>query len=94
MIDPQLVPLVYLGGSENIYGQSMLCYSIDELAEGRSTVIGLQDIVFRDAVVIPARYGDSLLLLAWSAPTRAAGVAPPIGRSHPASDLTGPAGKE
>lgn len=60
-VDSQLVPLVDLADSENVHGNSLLCYRLDELAQGRSTVIGLRDITFRDAVIIPERYGVSLV---------------------------------
>jgi len=60
-VDPALVPLLVLRNPDSVHGNSLLCYRLDELAAGRSTVIGLRAFWYRDSVAIPEPYGDSLV---------------------------------
>ena len=59
--DPQLFAVMALLDPDSAHGHSVLCYRLDELAAGRSTVIGLRGFFYRDSVASPERYGDSLL---------------------------------
>jgi hypothetical protein len=60
-LDPQLLAVMALLDPDSAHGHSILCYRLDELAAGRSTVIGLRSFFYRDAVADPVRYGDSLV---------------------------------
>lgn len=60
-LDPALVPLLALMDPDPVHGNSLLCYRLDELAAGRSTIIGLRAFFYRDSAAVPQRYGDSLI---------------------------------
>src|SRR6266508_2612080 len=65
-IDPGLVPIDYLEDDYAEYGSALICYHLDELAAGRSTIFGLDDR-YGDHVrtfppgTVPERYGPSWL---------------------------------
>lgn len=56
-LDPSLVALVRLYG-DHTHGGNLICYRLDELAAGRSTVFGIPDDLPDD--VVAERLGDSL----------------------------------
>jgi hypothetical protein len=56
-LDPSLVPLLILYGNHYERGGAMLCYRLEELAAGRSTIFGFQRAL-PDGVA--KLYGDSL----------------------------------
>jgi hypothetical protein len=66
-LDPRLVPLGEPDDDDAVHGGFLACYHLDELAEGRSTVFGLEirytwegdDRVYEDTETV--RMGDSLL---------------------------------
>ena len=57
-LDSSLVPLMVLSGDYYEFGGTMLCYRLEELAAGRSTILGFQADLKDGAVA--KRYGDSL----------------------------------
>src|SRR5262249_25557388 len=57
--DPGLLPLIILQNPDYRHGDSLLCYRIDELAKGRSTIMGLPRSI--DDKFGPAYFGDSLI---------------------------------
>jgi hypothetical protein len=57
-LDAELIPLLNLRTVRHMHGGSWICYRSDELAAGRSTIVGvLTDFADDD---VPQRYGDSL----------------------------------
>ncbi|WP_326655827.1 hypothetical protein [Streptomyces sp. NBC_00385] len=63
-LDPDLLPLVCLDEEETKHGDSMLCYRLSDLAQGATTVYGIEGAVWTVLEELPAevpRYGDSLL---------------------------------
>lgn len=58
VLDASLVPLMILHGDYYEYGGAMLCYRVDELAAGRSTIFGFQRDLNDGSVA--RHYGDSL----------------------------------
>ncbi|MEO7096850.1 MAG: hypothetical protein ABI175_26565 [Polyangiales bacterium] len=57
-LDPSLVPLMILRGDFYEYAGAMICYRLDELAAGRTTIWGFQSDLMDDAVA--KQYGDSI----------------------------------
>ncbi|MEN0062737.1 MAG: hypothetical protein AAGA48_11345 [Myxococcota bacterium] len=59
-VDPDLIPLLMIGGIDYVYGGSLLCYRLDELRDGRSTLFG-----FHYKSIPPyseaTKYGESLI---------------------------------
>lgn len=59
-VDPDLVPLLLIGGRDYVHGGSLLCYHLDELRNERSTLFG-----FHYHSIPPyseaTKYGDSLI---------------------------------
>lgn len=61
-LDPLLVPLGELHDFDAVHGGSLVCYHLDELAAGRSTVLGLPvDFDRNGEDAVPVRVGASLL---------------------------------
>ncbi|MBL9017611.1 MAG: hypothetical protein JNL83_25705 [Myxococcales bacterium] len=58
-LDPTLVPLMHVYGDFYEHGGTMVSYRLSDLAEGRSTIWGLQGDLLDDAAVA-TRLGDSL----------------------------------
>ena len=59
--DPNLVPVFRTGLRNYVHGSSILCYHLDELRNGRFTIIGFPYPDFAEPPTVEARYGDSLV---------------------------------